>query len=99
MELIGGKTAHTYILSICCRVKQWIQRNKSYNQIKMCMCIVARYVYSESGMNMDNKGMRGLYEGERLILLLLLRTISLLEFEIFERTWAVSVSFLVLLFF
>lgn len=39
------------------------------------------------------------YEGERLILLLLLRTISLLEFEIFERTWAVSVSFLALLFF
>jgi hypothetical protein len=42
MELIGGETAHTYLQSIYCKVKQWIQRNVSYNQIKMCIC--AEYI-------------------------------------------------------
>ena len=31
---------NSYILTtMYCKVKQWIQRNKSYNQIKMCMCV------------------------------------------------------------
>jgi hypothetical protein len=39
VELIGVETVHTYLQSIYCNVKQWIQRNDSYNQIKMCMCV------------------------------------------------------------
>jgi hypothetical protein len=37
--LIGVETAHTYLQSIYCKVKQWIQRNESYNQIKICICV------------------------------------------------------------
>jgi hypothetical protein len=43
--LIGLYGAHRwgdneYILAnIYCTVKPWIQRNKSYSQIKICMCI------------------------------------------------------------
>jgi hypothetical protein len=45
MEFIGGETAYTYLLSIYCTVKPWIQRNEAYNQIKMCMC-VDLYIWS-----------------------------------------------------
>jgi hypothetical protein len=34
---------NVYILaSINCKVKQWIQRDKAYNQIKMCICMDMR---------------------------------------------------------
>jgi hypothetical protein len=45
MELIDGETVHTYLQIIYCKVKQWIQRNESYNQIMMCMCV--EYIYVE----------------------------------------------------
>jgi hypothetical protein len=35
VEPIGMETAYTYLQSIYCKVKQWIQRDESYNQIKM----------------------------------------------------------------
>ena len=31
--------ARAYLQCIYCKVKQWIQRELSYNQIKMCMCV------------------------------------------------------------
>jgi hypothetical protein len=42
VELIGMETTHKYLQSIYCKVKRWIQRNESYNQIKMCMCVDMR---------------------------------------------------------
>jgi hypothetical protein len=42
VKLICMETAHTYLQSIYYKVKQWIQKNKSYNQIKMCMCVDMR---------------------------------------------------------
>jgi hypothetical protein len=42
VELIVMETAHTYLQSIYCKVKQWFQKNESYNQIKMCMCVDMR---------------------------------------------------------
>jgi hypothetical protein len=68
VEVIGTKTTHTYLQSIYCKVKQWIQRAKSYNQIKMCMCVDMR-----SGMDVYGGYMMG------LILLCSLKHISLLE--------------------
>jgi hypothetical protein len=47
MELIGEETAHTYLQSTYYKVKQWIQRNESYNQIKICMCVKYIYIYVE----------------------------------------------------
>jgi hypothetical protein len=64
VALIGMKIAHTYFQGIYCKVKQWIQRNESYNQIKMCMCVDMRSGVVEVVMN----GVNG--NGENLILLL-----------------------------
>lgn len=50
------ETAHTYLLSIYCKVKQWIQRNKLYYQIKMCMCM-------DGGVDMVVVAICGVYGG------------------------------------
>ena len=47
VEFIGRDKARAYLQCIYCKVKQWIQRELSYNQIKMCMCvdICGGYIY------------------------------------------------------
>jgi len=45
LELIGMETACSYLQSIFCKVKQWIQRNEAYDQIKKCMCMDQGVVY------------------------------------------------------
>ena len=40
VEFIGREKARAYLQCIYCKVKQQIlKRVKSYNQIKMCMCV------------------------------------------------------------
>jgi len=51
---------YTYLQDIYCMVKPWIQRNKSINRIKMCMC-GEWMAYGDDGDN----------NGESLILLVL----------------------------
>ena len=39
VELIGVETAHTYLQSICCKVKQWIQRELSLTDKSRGACV------------------------------------------------------------
>jgi len=76
---------YTYSQDIYCIVKPWIQRNKSINQIKMCMC-GKWMLYGDDGDN----------NGESLILLLLFERIhTFLAFWNFMRRMRCS-SFLFL---
>jgi len=53
---------YTYLQDIYCIVKPWIHRNKSINQIKMCMC-GEWLVYSDDGNNNGESLNLLLFEG------------------------------------
>jgi len=51
VELIGVETAHTYLQSICCKVKQWIQRETSHTIKLRCVCVWIYEVDIYGGVN------------------------------------------------
>ena len=45
VEFMGTEKATAYLQCIYCKVKQWIQRELSYNQIKMYMYVDIWWIY------------------------------------------------------
>lgn len=39
VEFIGGKTVHTYLQGIYCKVKQWVQRELSHTMKSRSACV------------------------------------------------------------